>query len=51
MDRFVVVTEDGEYYGPFESTHEATNWANTAIYVDFAVEPFDPSKMEETYRG
>lgn len=53
--RFVVVTEvegfEPEYYGPFESEHEAKNWANTSVFVDFTIEPFDRNQMEETYRG
>ena len=51
MDRFVVVTEDGEVYGPWESKFEAANWANTWVYVDFTVEPFDSTRMVETVRG
>ena len=51
VNRVVVITEDGEYYGPFETEHEASNWANTNVYVDFTVEPFDTNKMVETNRG
>ncbi len=51
MNRFVVVTEDGEVYGPWESEFEAENWANTAIYVAFTVELFDTRTMVETNRG
>lgn len=51
MNRFVVVDENGEVYGPFESEFEATNWANTSVYVDFTVEPFDTRTMELTNRG
>lgn len=40
MKRFVVVTEDGREFGPFESEMVAELWANTwvALDVDFTIQ-------------
>lgn len=53
MDKQVVVTEDGEVYGPFESREAATEFADGeyGIYVGYTVEPFDTNTMVETNRG
>ena len=51
MKRFVVVTEDGEVYGPWESTFEAQNWANTYVVVDFTIAPIPRAQVPGTDKG
>lgn len=53
MNEVVVVTEDGEVYGPFESNEAAVNFADGeyGIYVGYTVEPMNPATMVVTDRG
>ncbi len=47
----VLVTEDGEVYGPFDNHQEARDFGNESIYVGFTLEVMNPATMVVTDRG
>ena len=49
--KIVLVTEDGEVYGPFDNHKEANAFGNESIYVGFTLEFLNPTTMVVTDRG